>query len=287
MKKTKKIVAYISLKDDNALAIAKYYSDAGADEILAVGFSDSEEAFHKAMEVLDEIARVVDIPMIAGDKIECVEDVKKLFCAGASKVILNYTKQSNVDMTQEVAKCFGKEKIVVSVDNIQIIANNKTLIENFADEIIFFNPENETVLEEAVKQVEIPVLPVWNFEQKEKISMNFVESTLQWSDFKLNSDGMIPVIVQDDVTDEVLMLAYMNEEAFNHTVATGRMTYYSRSRNELWVKGLTSGHFQYVKSLTADCDVDTILARVSQVGAACHTGRRSCFFNKLVEKKEQ
>lgn len=113
-----------------------------------------------------------------------------------------------------------------------------------------------------------------------------LESSMQWSEFKLNSDGMIPVIVQDYETNEVLMLAYMNEEAFNTTLATGKMTYYSRSRNELWIKGLTSGHFQYVKSLTADCDVDTILAKVSQVGAACHTGSRSCFFNKLAEKTD-
>ena len=86
-------------------------------------------------------------------------------------------------------------------------------------------------------------------------------------------------------TDEVLMLAYMNEEAFDTTINIGKMTYYSRSRNELWTKGLTSGHIQYVKSLTADCDYDTILAKVSQIGAACHTGNRSCFFNEIVKKE--
>lgn len=107
---------------------------------------------------------------------------------------------------------------------------------------------------------------------------------LSWKDLKLNSDGMVPVIVQDYRTDEVLMLAYMNEEAFNTTINIGKMTYWSRSRNELWIKGMTSGHFQYVKSLTADCDYDTILAKVSQVGAACHTGSRSCFFNEIVKK---
>ena len=77
------------------------------------------------------------------------------------------------------------------------------------------------------------------------------------------------------------MVAYMNEEAYNRTIETGTMTYYSRSRNELWVKGLTSGHFQYVKELYCDCDLDTILAKVEQVGAACHTGSRSCFFNEI------
>lgn len=81
------------------------------------------------------------------------------------------------------------------------------------------------------------------------------------------------------------MVAYMNEEAYRMTLQTGKMTYYSRSRDELWVKGETSGHYQYVKSLTADCDKDTILAKVSQVGAACHTGSHSCFFNKIMEKE--
>ena len=109
-----------------------------------------------------------------------------------------------------------------------------------------------------------------------------LDNCLDWSDLKLNSDGMVPVIVQDYENDEVLMLAYMNEEAFEETIRSGVMTYWSRSRDELWKKGLTSGHFQYVKSLTADCDFDTILAKVEQVGAACHTGSRSCFFHTIV-----
>ena len=82
------------------------------------------------------------------------------------------------------------------------------------------------------------------------------------------------------------MLAYMNEEAFNTTIRIGKMTYWSRSRQELWTKGLTSGHIQYVKSLTADCDYDTILAEISQVGGiACHTGAPSCFFNNIIQKE--
>ena len=92
--------------------------------------------------------------------------------------------------------------------------------------------------------------------------------------------------MQDYQTDQVLMLAYMDEDAFNTTIRIGKMTYHSRSRNELWTKGLTSGHIQYVKSLTADCDYDTILAKVSQVGGiACHTGSPSCFFNEIIKKE--
>ena len=116
------------------------------------------------------------------------------------------------------------------------------------------------------------------------ICADHLTTTVEWNKFKLNSDGLIPVIVQDYKTNEVLMLAYMNEEAYQTTLATGKMTYYSRSRKELWIKGMTSGHFQYVKSLKIDCDQDTILARVSQLGAACHTGNRSCFFTELARE---
>ena len=108
-----------------------------------------------------------------------------------------------------------------------------------------------------------------------------LKAELSWSEFRLNSDGMIPVVVQEEETGEVLMLAYMNEEAFETTLHTGLMTYWSRSRNELWTKGMTSGHFQYVRSLYIDCDRDTILARVTQIGAACHTGHHSCFYTLL------
>ena len=91
-----------------------------------------------------------------------------------------------------------------------------------------------------------------------------MKSTISFDEFKLNSDGMIPVITQDYKTNEVLMLAYMTKESFEKTLETGKMTYFSRSRQELWTKGDTSGHYQYVKSLDIDCDKDTILAKVEQ-----------------------
>lgn len=96
-----------------------------------------------------------------------------------------------------------------------------------------------------------------------------------------NQDGLIPVIAQDATSGEVLMMAWMNEESLHLTQTTGRATYWSRSRQELWVKGETSGHTQEVVSLLLDCDGDTILMQVNQVGAACHTGTRTCFSNPL------
>ena len=104
------------------------------------------------------------------------------------------------------------------------------------------------------------------------------------SQMKKNKDGLVPVIVQDYKNNEVLMLAYMDEMAYNKTMETGRMTYFSRERQKLWVKGEESGHFQYVKSISIDCDSDTLLAKVMQVGAACHTGNRSCFYRELIKR---
>ena len=128
-------------------------------------------------------------------------------------------------------------------------------------------------------------MAVKQYLKAQKLPVNTFESAISFEDFKLNSDGMIPVITQDYKTGEVLMLAYMTKESFEKTIATGKMTYFSRSRQELWTKGDTSGHYQYVKSLTLDCDNDTILAKVAQIGAACHTGSRTCFFKEIVRKE--
>ncbi len=100
-------------------------------------------------------------------------------------------------------------------------------------------------------------------------------------DFK-KGDGLVPVIVQDASTGEVLMLAYMNREAYEETLRTGRVCYYSRSRRKLWRKGEESGNVQEVRDISLDCDADTVLIKVRQVGgAACHEGYRSCFFRRI------
>ncbi|CCZ22786.1 phosphoribosyl-AMP cyclohydrolase [Acetobacter sp. CAG:977] len=108
---------------------------------------------------------------------------------------------------------------------------------------------------------------------------------IEFSDFinqiKFNSDGLVPVIAQQFDTGEVLMMAWMNAQALRETVETGRMCYFSRSRQCLWRKGETSGHVQKLIELRVDCDADTLLALIDQTGAACHTGNRSCFFRSL------
>jgi phosphoribosyl-ATP pyrophosphohydrolase/phosphoribosyl-AMP cyclohydrolase len=303
---------------EDPIQLAKYYSDNGADEILIFDLSSTDAEHEQSIGIIKEIARVIEIPMSVGGNIKRTEDIKKLLYAGASKVMLNFAKESNIALTQEVSKRFGKDKISVCIDLMEQISSNKELIEEFTSEIVAVK---EIEFKDIQVMISKPVLAVLNTIdlgsiiqtfyldavggisgellnntktdllrvkaacKAADIKINLFESKMTWSDFKLNTDGMIPVIVQDFKTNEVLMLAYMNEEAFQQTISTGKMTYWSRSRNELWTKGLTSGHFQYVKSLTMDCDSDTMLAKVSQIGAACHTGKRSCFFNKVIEKE--
>lgn len=101
------------------------------------------------------------------------------------------------------------------------------------------------------------------------------------SEIKFDEKGLVPVVTQDCRTDEVLMVAYMNQEALRNTIETGTVHYWSRSRNSLWLKGETSGHFQKVRSVSYDCDGDTLLLKVEQKGAACHTGHHSCFYRKI------
>ena len=96
-----------------------------------------------------------------------------------------------------------------------------------------------------------------------------------------DSDALIPAIVQDSTSKEILMLAYMNAQSLELTLTTGKATYWSRSRNELWVKGATSGHYQDVQSIALDCDGDALVLQVIQTGAACHTGERTCFHTPL------
>jgi phosphoribosyl-ATP pyrophosphohydrolase/phosphoribosyl-AMP cyclohydrolase len=105
-----------------------------------------------------------------------------------------------------------------------------------------------------------------------------MDSTL--SNLKFDSNGLIPAIVQDAASGQVLMMAWMNRDALDKTVQTGKTHFFSRSRNKLWLKGETSGHTQSVKSISIDCDQDVLLVKVEQTGAACHEGYYSCFFRE-------
>lgn len=304
-----------TIVSEDVIGLAKQYCERGADELIVFDLSNSDEEHDESIDLLKKISRVISIPMIAGGNIRRMEDVKKILYAGAKRALLNFSKRVSIDLIEEVSKRFGKERIAVSLNDFDALFKQQHLIEEYSTEIIFMHRldlnsvMNVTeipcvVLTDTMEQSEIlqilksdgvkgvsgmfvsrPEMDFSAFKEicaKEGIQMTSFESLMDFSEFKLNSDGLIPVIVQDYKTNEVLMMAYMNEEAFDNTVKTGRMTYYSRSRQCLWLKGETSGHFQYVKGISVDCDKDTLLAKVDQVGAACHTGNRSCFYTPIV-----
>jgi phosphoribosyl-AMP cyclohydrolase len=108
------------------------------------------------------------------------------------------------------------------------------------------------------------------------------KSRFSLKSLKLDKRGLIPAIIQDDKTGEVLMLAYMNKVSLSRTIKLGKTCFWSRSRKEYWVKGATSGNYQFVKSIAYDCDMDALLIKVRQVGVACHTGNRSCFYRCII-----
>lgn len=295
-------VAYSN--DGSAADICRSIDNMGADCVYVTELSENDSEHDKNIDTVKEIVTAIDIPVILGGNIKRLEDVKKYLYAGAEVAVLDYSKDTNKDMYKEASDRFGIEKIGErDGDKITIHTdkeNTALLLTGFAaDEqaeklMKSAYDESDKLFGFAVKASElftgegncqiIDYIFIKNLLKNDGISVKEYAATAKFEDFKLNNDGMIPVIVQDYQTNEVLMMAYMNREAYEHTVATGRMTYYSRSRNELWEKGLTSGHFQYLKSLELDCDSDTFLAKVYQVGAACHTGSRSCFYTNIYKK---
>lgn len=294
---------------DDAIFLANSYNQNGADEIIIMDLSYDDASHEEAIGIIRQIGKQMDIPMIVGGNVARVEDVKKYLYAGAKMALLETGKDSNMAILKEVCHRFGEDKIGVWANGgdcpideetamVLLLEDGKEMnTEALSSKNVVVAVTADTMDTVIAKENVVGVTGTFlskadtNFMEIKKqlsdkgIEMNRFESAIPFSEFKLNSDGLIPVVVQDYKTDEVLMVAYMNEEAYNLTIATGKMTYYSRSRNEIWVKGLTSGHFQYVMSMEIDCDNDTILAKVKQIGAACHTGNRSCFYRNLVKKE--
>lgn len=298
--------------------LARLYNDSGIDKLLIFDLSQDDAEHDRNIHAIKELCRIIEIPVCVGGNINRLEDIKKLLYAGCRQVMLNGSKPTTIQLAEEGCQRFGREKIALTLQNVDILFKHPETMKANVSELYILNPKivdtvaNVTDIPCAVVQDEFE-LERWTqlleasyvcgifgaclndpdtdiMDLKKKLASNgaSVETfapALEFDSFKLNSDGLIPVIVQDYQTLEVLMLAYMNREAFENTIASGKMTYFSRSRKQLWVKGETSGHYQYVKSLTLDCDNDTILARVSQVGVACHTGAPSCFFQELMKKE--
>lgn len=303
----------------DAVELASRYNDSGVDKIFLIDLSDDENEHLTNIMTMRNINRSIDVKTAAGGNIKRLDDVKLYFFAGCIEVVLNGGKPDTLELVKEAANRFGKDRILVSVDNVNFAFKTRDYIKDCVHELVLMNTDlasgienitstpyilrldnydldkiTELLKSESIRGIYGDFVNDYNTDimqlkstlSDRSISMDNFEPKLHWSDLKTNSDGLVPVIAQDYQTGQVYMLAYMNEEAFNTTIRIGKMTYWSRSRQELWTKGLTSGHIQYVKSLTADCDYDTILAEISQVGGiACHTGAPSCFFNNIIQKE--
>ncbi|SCW54505.1 phosphoribosyl-AMP cyclohydrolase [Ruminococcaceae bacterium YRB3002] len=230
---------------------------------------------------------------------------KEKFPSGYEVVIAGGTKPTGIDAlrwAKEVVSLGAGEILLTSMDrdgtksgfdnvitsmiadnvNVPVIASGGAgRMEDFYDGII--DGKADAVLAASLFHFgEIEIKDLKKYLAGRGIPVRQISNELDmWAHMKKNSDGLVPAICQDYETGDVLMMAYMNYEAFDLTCKTGYMHYFSRSRNTLWKKGETSGHFQKVVSCAIDCDRDTLLYRIDQTGAACHTGNRSCFYTPL------
>jgi len=288
----------------------------GADSVLLIDDSMPVDE-ERLIKLIKAVGEKSDMPLLIKRHYQRLEDVKKILYAGDTQAVMDVVSAADFHLMVEASERFGKDKILAWIPESQPVTDAlaSAVQQNGASACVVENRDTELF-----GTYHLPVLPVRNMTDAKEIAAvlepdgvwgiisekfytdqmdlmslkyelgsmgiatNRFESQIPFSEFKLNSDGLIPVVTQEYKTGKVLMVAYMNEEAFNETIRSGRMTYWSRSRQELWKKGDTSGHYQYVKSLGIDCDKDTILAKVVQIGAACHTGNESCFFTNLVSK---
>lgn len=312
----KKLIPFINGENElpaNVVTMAEDYCFAGADELFLYNYSKIESEREEFLATLKELERKIDIPFFVGMYVGRFEDVKKAFYTGADRVVIKYEICPDEAVIKEAVARFGTDKILVEVDEdlsyekISFPVNTLLLkhvnvgeplakkINACGKDIIIRDSLLRNDLEDLLKLSGVQGVATNYFERRDLyrvkrkmkdagIEMNTFETAIPFSEFKTNEKGLVPCITQDYRTGQVLMLAYMNEESYRATCETGKMTYFSRSRQELWCKGETSGHFQYVKELALDCDNDTILAKVHQVGAACHTGSYSCFYKELAKK---
>ena len=325
MEGQKRIIAYINAENDvpeNVVKLADKYSCNGADELFIYNYTGDEEEREKFLNTMRRIDKTVDIPFSIGLYVSRFEDAKKALYTGASYVVIRKVILPVEKELDEILSRFDSEKLAIEIDMMHDYHTGAQINEYKAmgfGHVILKHVELGVKLNEAISEVTdfdmiirdslvrnniVDVLSLPNihciatnyYEEKNiykakrvlkenDMNVEIFESKVSFDEMKKDANGLIPTIVQDYRTNEVLMLAYMNAESFNKTIETGMMHYYSRSRNELWCKGETSGHYQYVKSIELDCDSDTILAKVRQIGAACHTGNRSCFYTNIARKK--
>ena len=231
----------------------------------------------------DRFASGYEVVIAGGTKptgLDALEWAKKAVDLGAGEILLT-------SMDKDGTKS-GYDNIITSMISeavgVPVIASGGAgSLKDFEDAIIY--GKADAVLAASLFHFgEIAISDLKTYLSDKGIPVRELPQSLyMWARMKKNSDGLVPAITQDAETGEVLMMAYMNYEAFRMTCETGYMHYYSRSRKAQWKKGETSGHVQKVISASIDCDRDTLLYKIDQTGAACHTGNRTCFYTALDE----
>ncbi|MBS4899967.1 MAG: bifunctional phosphoribosyl-AMP cyclohydrolase/phosphoribosyl-ATP diphosphatase HisIE [Clostridiales bacterium] len=284
-----------SIENDPA-GLAAALENNGADGIIFYDLSGDDISHEKNITLLRKITKEVDIPVIAGGNVKRLEDIKKYLYAGAKFAIVDLGAADALtgeDLVVVGGERFGRQKMVIrSGDGTIYIENDGMTLsiwdmeectdgKEYLD--ILKNPSVYGLTGKAVSSLEFDIFAAKRECSENGIEVKILRANVDFSELIANDQGLVPVIVQDYKTDEVLMMAWMNEEAYENTINTGKMTYFSRSREGQWVKGETSGHFQYIRSMSVDCDKDTLLAKVKQIGAACHTGNRTCFYTDVFE----
>ena len=253
--------------DLDALEWAKEVEKLGAGEILLTSMDKDGTKSGYDLEITRQIAQAVSIPVIASGGAGCLSDFYDAIKYSGSEAVLAASLFHFGEITIPVLKNY------LALRGVPVRLNSEC--QNDGQKIDLSSEQHNSLIGES---------PLIN-EQIE--SDTYCEEVFlkRWDLLKKNDQGLIPVIVQNEMTGEVLMQAYQNIKAFRKTLETGIMYYYSRSRDELWLKGETSGHFQRIEKLAVDCDNDTLLASVTQIGAACHTGNVSCFYRSIFDLK--
>ncbi|MCR4956089.1 MAG: phosphoribosyl-ATP diphosphatase [Lachnospiraceae bacterium] len=315
--------AITSKTDDTILGeateLARIYNDSGIDKILLWDISETEDEHKNTMKVIREINRVLEISSYALGWTNSVRDIKEYLYSGCRRVILCSSNPQMPFILEDCQKRFRKDRLSLAIDDVDLIfKKRKELEEDFHDVYVFQRDIFDSVVnmtdlpfyavvEEDVeldvykailktptcmgvagpilnqKDTDINLLKHEFFEEGILVLLN--DSQMDWSEFKLDDNGLIAVVSQDYSTKKVLNYGYMNEEAFKETIASGKMHYYDKATGEVRKHGVgNGGQYQYVKSLSVDCHRQAILAKVSQIGVACHTGNYSCFYTEILKK---
>ena len=314
-------VMVVSKNDETAVGepekIARMFNDCGIDNILLMDISETLEGHKQSLATIKEINRILEVTAYGYGWIKTINDVRDYMFAGCEKVILNSSNPEINELIAEAGARYGKDKLSLCLDTVDVLFKQKAAIEANFDDLFLFSQD---IIDAVEHMTEVPyyafvegddIAPYVEVMKNEHcigvggyildnlttdimllkyrfrnmgIPVFIFESSLDWSEFKLDNDGLIAVVTQDYTTNEVLNYGYMDEEAFNETMSSGKMAYYNKETKQVARHGTGSGQYQYVKSLSVDCHKQVLLAKISQVGHACHSGNYSCFFTEILRK---